>query len=72
MFKEKLYLWKKNKIRTAITMNIRQAEDKPKSRRNLEEVKTKRSQQSRGNWRKTYCTLQKAIRMQMKEWIVLD
>jgi uncharacterized membrane protein YagU involved in acid resistance len=24
MFKEKLYLWKKNKIRTAITMNIRQ------------------------------------------------
>ena len=38
----------------------------------LEEVKTERSQQSRGNWKKTYDTLQKVIRMQTKAWTPLD
>jgi hypothetical protein len=33
MFKEKLCLWKNNKIRTAITMTIRQAARKDKIRK---------------------------------------
>jgi hypothetical protein len=38
----------------------------------MEEVKTKRSQQSKGNWKKTCDTLHKAIRMQTKAWNLLD
>jgi hypothetical protein len=38
----------------------------------LEKAKTERSQQSRGNRKKICNTLQKAIRMQMEAWTLLD